>query len=102
MPELRIRRKARIDTAAAYDWLEASRAGLGDRFLNLLDECYAALIANPYQYAKEYLEFRGVQVRPFKYIVYYRLTDDVVVIYRIVHASQDRDRVMTEGVAADE
>ncbi len=95
MPELRIQTSARDDTARIFDWCESESAGLGHRFLETLEKCYEALADNPYRWATVLEDIRCGQVLPFKYLVYYRYVDDVVVVDQIVHAARDQDRVLT-------
>jgi len=46
------------DEAAAYDWYEARRPGLGEDFLSCVDACIQAIGRNPEMYAVVHETYR--------------------------------------------
>lgn len=97
MPELRIRPRAELETFEIFDWYEERTTGLGKRFLSRLEECYEELKRNPFRNAVVFGDFRIGFVTKFPYIVYYRVIDGNVVIFRVIHTSRDHLSLLQSG-----
>ena len=79
-----LRPEASRDAEEARDHFEVLRAGLGQAFLDRLNEVLARVGAMP--------ELYGVvwrNVRQFTYVVYYRVHDDRVEVLAVMHGSRD-------------
>ena len=77
-----IRPNAEADAREARQWYESQRAGLGDE---LLEE-------HPDRRPIYYRGFRRLLTRRFPYKLFYRLEDDRVIVFRILHAKRDHRR----------
>jgi plasmid stabilization system protein ParE len=84
-----LRREASQDVAEARDHFEAQQAGLGQAFLDRLDEALARIGAMPQIYAVVWQNVRAARLRQFTYVVYYRIHDDRVEILAVIHGSRD-------------
>ena len=86
---LLVRPKAEDDLAAALDWYEQRRAGLGGEFLDEIARAFIELEREPEQPRLYYRDFRRVLLRRFPYKVFYQVIGSRVVIFRVLHAKQD-------------
>jgi toxin ParE1/3/4 len=87
-----IRPRAETDLREARDWYESQRAGLGEEFIAAIEAALRALARDPRRYTVYYRGFRRVFVRRFPYKLFYRLEDDRVIVFRILHARRDHPR----------
>ncbi len=90
-----VRPRAEADIAAARDWYNARRTGLGDEFLNETARMVHELELNPEQPRLYYREFRRVLFRRFPYKLFYRVVEQRVIVFRVLHAKQDHPGLMT-------
>jgi plasmid stabilization system protein ParE len=84
-----LRREASRDAEEARDYLEAQRTGLGQAFLNRLNDVLTRIGALPELYGVIWRNVRAARLRKFTYVVYYRVHDDHVEVLAVVHGSRD-------------
>jgi len=84
-----VRTGAEADLAAARDWYERQRAGLGYEFLDEVARALNELAQAPERPRLYYRNFRRVLLRRFPYKVFYQVIGGRVVIFRVLHAKQD-------------
>jgi plasmid stabilization system protein ParE len=84
-----LRPEASRDVAAARDYLEARRAGLGQAFLDRLTEALTRIRAMPELHGVVWRSVRASRLRRFTYVVYYRVQDDRVEVLAVMHGSRD-------------
>ena len=85
-------------------YIEQSGSELADRFLNAVEITLRKLASNPRRGRRAYPDdshltsLYGVLVeRPFhKYILYYRFTDQVLSVERLIHGARDLERRLRE------
>ena len=80
--------RAAEDAAAAADWYETERAGLGSKFRAALRACYESVEFAPESYPVVYQDFRQALLKTFPYGVYFRVLDDAVYVHRVIHHSR--------------
>jgi plasmid stabilization system protein ParE len=78
-----------LDVAAAYEWYEKERAGLGREFLDELRATYDRVADGPLKYQHLRSGIRRALVRRFPYGVYFAVEDDAIVVLAVLHASRD-------------
>ena len=82
-----VKQEAHQDTIDAYDFYEAKLSGLGERFLNALQQRYTELSANPtfYSYIDEdsLKVLRDVKLEKFPFVVVYEIVENEVVVYSV-------------------
>ena len=86
---------AAIDVENIRDYLSRHSAAAAEQFASKFGQCLDTLSATP---------FVGSRPRPTdpdlrffvigKYVIYYRVTNDVVWIQRVLHGSQDAQRLL--------
>jgi toxin ParE1/3/4 len=80
---------ADLDVAAAFDWYELRRRGLGQDFLEAIRATYRRMATGPFMYTELDLGIRRALVRKFPYAVYFAVEDEVIVVLAVLHASRD-------------
>ncbi|MEZ4493913.1 MAG: type II toxin-antitoxin system RelE/ParE family toxin [Dehalococcoidia bacterium] len=81
---VRFGRLARAEANSTQDWYELRRAGLGAEFRDALEEAIARIADSPFQYQRVHGETRRVVLRRFPHAVYFRATEDEVVVLALV------------------
>ncbi|MGH7224473.1 MAG: type II toxin-antitoxin system RelE/ParE family toxin [Gemmataceae bacterium] len=83
-----LRPEASRDAEEARDYLETRRAGLGQAFLDRLNEELARIGAMPEMYGVVWRNVRAVRLRQFTYVVYYRVQDDRVEVLAVMQGNR--------------
>jgi plasmid stabilization system protein ParE len=92
-----IRSRAEADLREAQNWYENQRTGLGAEFVAEIDATIRVLIRDPQRHPVYYRGFRRVLTRRFPYKLFYRLEDDRVIIFRVLHVRRDHPRLLRPG-----
>ena len=85
---LRLSRAAKRDVDQAFVWYERQRPGLGDEFLESVEECLERIRLRPESFALVKKDLRVALVERFPYLVVYRLLSDRIRISAVVHGSR--------------
>lgn len=83
------RPEVREELNEAYRWYESPKRGLGDEFLDCVDEMLNRICLMPESYAIVYRDVRRAVVRRFPYAVYYRIVSSRVIVTAIFHSRRD-------------
>lgn len=78
---------AQLDLQETYEWYEKQKAGLGEIFLDFLDEAIERIKSNPLHASLYDNEFRSLTLKKFPYGIIY-LTDEIrssVFVIAITH-----------------
>ena len=81
--------EARNDLAEARAWYEDRSVGLGDRFLDCVDECLDRIRNNPELHERVYKNYRRAIVHRFPYVIFYELGVDTITVYSVFHSARD-------------
>jgi toxin ParE1/3/4 len=79
--------QAEFDQAAL--WYESQRIGLGQAFVDAVQQVLEVIATHPLQHPLVDRDVRGALVPHFPYSVHYRIKPDRVVIVAVFHASRD-------------
>jgi plasmid stabilization system protein ParE len=85
------RPEAAAEAAAARKWYDSRQAGLGLKFANALRETISRIADSPLVFPSVRGETRRAVLRPFPYALYFRISDEAIVILA-VHGRQDPRR----------
>jgi len=85
MYNLIIRARANSDAKKAYLWYEDKRVGLGELFIEELQDCYDQLIVRPEAYHKIKFDFRQFNMKRFPYAIVYDIDEKSIVVYTVFH-----------------
>ena len=80
---------ADLDVAAAYEWYERERAGLGLQFLDQLATTYDRIAQDPLGYQDLESGVRRALLRRFPYAVYFTVEADVAVVLAVLHMGRN-------------
>ena len=82
---------AAFEMDAAFAWYENRQPGLGTDFLRACDAAFSAIARMPEAYRVIRPRVRRALLRRFPYMVFFRATDDRVVVLAVVHVRQSPD-----------
>lgn len=86
----RLREEALQDLIEAAGWYEQRRPGLGQRFLDAVELALSRIEETPRLYRSVYRDLRRALLpRPFPYQVFFRLGEDVVEVYAVLHMARN-------------
>ena len=85
---VRLSALAALDIQQACEWHDAQELGLGDQFLQRVNETMARIGQNPHQYPTIIEDVRRANLRQFKYGVWYRVKVDGSVVVACLHHRQ--------------
>jgi plasmid stabilization system protein ParE len=83
------RPEVREELDEAYNWYESQQIGLGDDFLDSVDETLNRICQMPESYPVVYRDVRRSVVGRFPYAVYYRIVSSRVIVTAIFHSRRD-------------
>ena len=89
MLPLVIRPEAQADLLDAREWYNRQRAGLGNQFVDAVEELFEQIRKDPDFYACTMKSVRRGKIRRFPYVVYYRVLDDRTEVLAVLHGSRD-------------
>ncbi len=77
------------DVEAARDYLDGQQAGLGQAFLERLQEVLSRMAALQELYGVVWRKARASRLRQFTYVVYYRVHADRIEVLALMHGGRD-------------
>lgn len=83
------RRFVQQDLAAAFDWYEEQRPGLGEDFLSTITQIFQNIESSPKSHALVRGEVRRAVVHRFPYAVFYIIESNRVVVLRVLHSARN-------------
>jgi len=83
--KVELKERAVEDVRAANDWYNARRVGLGDEFLEELDEVFEAISEQPRMCQVVEGEVRRALLHRFPFSIYYLPESDVLVVLAVLH-----------------
>lgn len=87
-----VRPLAESDVDDAGGWYEHQQSGLGLRFLDAVDQVFDRIQAAPLQFPSVSPTVRRALLHTFPYAVYFRATDEAVVVLAVLHLRRDPRR----------
>jgi len=81
--------RADLDVAAAFEWYEDQRLGLGAEFLEQLRATYDRIAEGPLKYQELRSGIRRALLTRFPYAVYFAVEADFIAVVAVLHASRD-------------
>ena len=85
---------AKRDVMKGFHWYEEQKPGLGDVFLERVEECLASIRRNPKAFRPVAKDARRAIVKQFPYVVFFKIEDKVIYVYAVFHTSQDPQKWM--------
>lgn len=84
-----VRPLAEADIESAAQWYDSERPGLAERFLADLDRTFTRIKERPLQFPAIAHDVRRALLHTFPYAVYFRASDEVVIIVAVLHFRRD-------------
>ena len=84
-----VRPLAESDVDDAATWYESRQAGLGLRFVDAVDHVLERIHIAPLQFPSVHLAVRRALLQNFPYAVYFRVTNETVVVLAVLHLRRD-------------
>ena len=84
-----LRRRALTEIQEAHDWYESRGRGLGERFVEELDQVLALLEEYPLRFPLVHRDVRRALTRRFPYAIWFRIRGDLVVVLAVLHQARD-------------
>jgi plasmid stabilization system protein ParE len=84
-----LRPLAHADAQQIHAELEAKTLGLGDSFLDRLQETLEQIEAMPEMYGEVWGTVRAARLRRFRHVIYYRVLVERVEVIAIMHGARD-------------
>ena|ERR1700681_4280615 len=81
--------EAERDLDEAKTWYNGQRAGLGDDFLECVDEALDQIRQWPKLSRKVFRDLRRKLVRRFPYGIFFRIDDDQITVVAVYHCKRD-------------
>jgi len=87
--ELVIKEEAQSEISSAYNWYENKSEGLGERFLESLENCFNIISTQPTIFQKIYKKQRQAIVHVFPYVVMYQKDNNQVIVFAVFNTHQE-------------
>ncbi len=87
-----VRPQASRELAAAMEWYENQRSGLGQEFVRAFQVAVNSIAQNPLQYQMFGPKARRVGLRGFPYGLIYSVSDDEILVLACFHGKRDPRR----------
>ena len=85
---------AKRDVKKAYEWYEEQKSGLGEVFLERVEECLRAIGRSPKAFQLTAKDARRAIVKQFPYVIFYRIEANAIYFYSVFHSSQNPQKWM--------
>jgi plasmid stabilization system protein ParE len=89
MLEIALLAGARDDLDESYNWYESKEIGLGDRFLNYVQDGFLLIRQHPEIFPVLTSNFRRALISKFPFEIIYKIEEKRVVVYSVFNCSQD-------------
>jgi hypothetical protein len=77
------------DLAAALDWYDAKRAGLGNEFLSEYLSALDQVAQRPLSFAVAATGFRPCRLKRFPYVIHFRVMDQLILVVAVMSTFRD-------------
>lgn len=99
MRSLRVRKLARAEITAAFDWYLRHSPTAAQRFLDAVDEAIALILEAPERQPIIRGRLRRILLRRFPYAVYYKVFPTVVSVVGVIHGHRHPDTWLRRAAA---
>ncbi|AGC77821.1 ParE-like toxin of type II ParDE toxin-antitoxin system [Nonlabens dokdonensis] len=92
MYSLEIKEEARLQITDVFHYYESKRLGLGDLFLNHLENYFKRIIENPEHFPEKRKPYREAYLKRFPFLVIYTIEETKIIIYAVFNTSRNPDK----------
>jgi len=83
-----VKPEAENDIQVAYDWYEEQQSGLGETFLNQIDQSFNQILNNPKAFQEQYKKVRMIFTNQFPFGIHYTIEQKRIIVLAILHTSR--------------
>jgi plasmid stabilization system protein ParE len=83
--------EARAEFDDAADWYDRQKPGLGDAFVNNVQDVFDRITVMPRVHPVVYKDVRRAVVKKFPYIIHYQVEPDRIVVISVFHTSRNSE-----------
>ncbi len=76
----------------SFEWYENQLIGLGDDFLNDVNNCINKIEKNPTFYGFIEKKYRRINLKRFPFVIIYEVINTDIVIYAVFHTSKNPNK----------
>jgi len=87
--QLEIKEEASLDIKQAYDYYEENKLGLGERFLDTLENYLQRVKQYPEHYQIKRSPYREAFIKDFPYVIIYEIEEEKVIVYAVFCTHKD-------------
>ncbi|WP_036946189.1 type II toxin-antitoxin system RelE/ParE family toxin [Pseudanabaena sp. PCC 6802] len=92
-----VKPQASLDLKNAFDYIAANNSDIALKFFDSARQTFAQLALMPGIGRSYKFGLRKWAIKNFKnYFIFYRVDDEVIEIFRIIHSSQDIEAILEE------
>lgn len=88
---LSLRPEAEEDIREAYSYYQQCRVGLGNDFLESIENAFEKILANPKIYCETHNSLRRLFIKRFPFGIFYKIIGDSILVIAVIHTSRDPD-----------
>ena len=81
------------DISDACEWYNAQQSGLGERFLDELDDVLDYLEMNPYLSRKHFGNIHEATMKIFPFVVIYKIEAKQVIVFSVFNCHQNPNKI---------
>ena len=90
--KLKLRDDANEDIISGYKWYEEKSVGLGNRFIDEVEEMLDYIQRYPEHYQVKYSNYREGVFKIFPYVITYEIIDDLVLVFAVFPTRDDPNK----------
>ncbi len=90
-PEVEFHPEARLELGESAEWYEEKKSGLGELFIDEIEEKLNQILKHPYSYSEVHKKARQTSLKKFPYFVYYVIQSKIIYIIAIWHKKRNRE-----------
>jgi len=83
-----IKEEARCEIIDTYQWYEDKQEYLGDRFIDVLDDCFFRIKTRPSNFPKKLNNMRQLTIKEFPYIIIFEVENDSIIVYAVFNTNR--------------
>jgi len=95
---VRLSALAARDLQEARDWFDSREPGLGDTFLERVNDTIRRISENPFQYQVAVLDLRRAPVRRHRFSIWYRVLPDESIVVAALSDRRDISLARRRGI----
>ncbi len=89
-----IRPLAELDLKEAMDWYNIQVDGLGNKFLERVDQKLKTLVENPHLFKRSYKGIRTAHLNKFPFKIFFEISSSKITVLAFYHTSRNTNKLL--------